>query len=86
MAEPLKIAGRWVWAKDYVRTAVKLFFGLVALLLVYIGFQNLIWVNRDVIGYAIMNPGNVRKLEGILDNKQNQAVNDTFSSFPQSVK
>lgn len=77
---------KFVWSKDYVRKAFKLFGLLIALLFGFIAFQNLVWNNRDVIGYAIMNPDNVRKLEGILEVKEKEAVSATFDSFPQSEK
>ena len=77
---------KFVWSLNYVRTAVKLFCLLIILLFGFIAFQNLVWNNRDVIGYSIMNPDNVRKLEVILEAKENEAVKTTFESFPSSVK
>ena len=77
---------KFVWSKNYVRSAVKYFVLLIVLLFGFIGFQNLVWNNRDVIGYSIMNPENVRKLENILSSKEQEAVKSTFDSFPQSVK
>lgn len=86
MAEPIKKASKIVWSKDYVRSGVKYFVLLIVLLFGFIGFQNLVWNNRDVIGYSIMNPDSVRKLEVILEAKENEAVKSTFESFPSSVK
>lgn len=77
---------KFVWSKAYVRTAFKLFLLLIGLWFGFIAFQNLVWNNRDVIGYSIMNPDNVRKLEVILEAKENEAVKSTFESFPSSVK
>ena len=86
MSESVKKASKFVWSLNYVRTAVKLFCLLIILLFGFIAFQNLVWNNRDVIGYSIMNPDNVRKLETILEAKENEAVKTTFESFPSSVK
>ena len=82
---PVQISKK-VWGIKEFRFALKLV--LIALVGVgmFITFQNLVWNNRDVIGYAIMNPENVRKLESILEVKEQEAVKSTFDSFPQSVK
>lgn len=85
---PVLRVSRWVFGFKEVRIALKLFALSIFLIVLGLIGKVTLWDNRDVIGYAILNPENVRRMSSDLNSVHSDADNKYFknNSFPQGVK